>query len=88
MSKLLSTFVKDFSKIVMPLTKLTRKSVKSVWDEKYEVVVQELKQRLTTTAILMVPNNNDPYVVYTNALGTSLWCVLMSNGRVVAYTSH
>ena len=48
----------------------------------------ELKQRLTSAHVLIVPNSHDPYVVYTDASGTGLGFVLMQNGRVVAYTSR
>ena len=47
-------FVQDFSKIVAPMTKLTRKGVKFVWTEKCAEVFEELKSRLTTTPILML----------------------------------
>ena len=47
-----------------------------------------MKQRLTTTPILTTPNNNDPYVVYTNASRAGLGCVLMHNGRVMVYASR
>ncbi|KAL8103504.1 hypothetical protein AgCh_027915 [Apium graveolens] len=38
-------FVKDFTKIAKPLTKLTRKSEKFIWDDKCEEGFQELKNR-------------------------------------------
>ena len=37
----------------------------------------ELKQRLTSGPVLIGPNSHDPYVVYTDASGTNLGCVLM-----------
>ena len=48
----------------------------------------ESKQRLTSAHVLIVPNNRDPYVVYIDAFGTGLGCMLMQNGRVVAYVSR
>ena len=47
-----------------------------------------MNQRLTTAPILSVSSSHDPYVVYTYASDTSLGCVLMQNGRVVAYALH
>ena len=38
-------FMQDFAKIVGPLTRLTRKTEKFVWTEKYEESFQELKKR-------------------------------------------
>ena len=78
-------FVENFSRIAMPLTKLTRKNVKFVWDEDCEAAFIELKRRLTTAPVLTVPNSNEPYVVYTDAFGSGLGCFLMQNGKVVAY---
>ncbi|PON79490.1 Ribonuclease H-like domain containing protein, partial [Parasponia andersonii] len=47
-----------------------------------------LKQSLTITPILTVPDSNELYVMYTDASGMGLGCVLIQNGRVVAYASR
>ena len=70
-------FVKNFSSIEAPLTRLTRKDVRFEWDDNCESSFMELKQRLTSALVLTVPNNHDPYVVNTNTSGTVLGCVLM-----------
>ncbi|PON80328.1 hypothetical protein PanWU01x14_007780 [Parasponia andersonii] len=70
-------FVENFSRIAMPLTKLTRKNVKFIWDDDCEVAFIELKRRLTIAPVLTVPNSNEPYVVYTDASGSGLGYVLM-----------
>ncbi|KAL0308948.1 UNVERIFIED_CONTAM: Transposon Ty3-G Gag-Pol polyprotein [Sesamum radiatum] len=44
--------------------------------------------RLTSTPILVLPSGSGGYVVYTDALKQGLGCVLMQNGKVIAYTSH
>ena len=80
-------FVENFSRIAMPLTKLTKKEVKFVWDDSCEEAFRELKQRLNIAPILTVPNSDEPYVVFTDASGTGLGGVLMQNGKVVAYAS-
>ena len=46
-------FVEKFSHIIAPLTQLTKTSVKSEWNGKYEEAFQELKNKLTTTPILV-----------------------------------
>ncbi|KAM1011997.1 hypothetical protein FF1_047138 [Malus domestica] len=81
-------FVKDFSKIVTPLTGLTKKGVKFAWSEDCEYAFKELKTRLTTAPILVLPNGEDPYEIFTDASGQGLGAVLMQNGRVVAYASR
>ena len=48
-------FIKDFSQLAAPMTRLTRKGVKFEWDDLCEKAFQELKMRLTTTSILIVP---------------------------------
>ena len=49
-------FIEDFSKIVAPMTRLTRKEVKFDWDDRCEEAFQELKRRLTSAPIMIVPN--------------------------------
>ena len=48
-------FIEDFSRLSAPMTRLTRKGVKFEWDDLCEKAFQELKRRLTTTPILIVP---------------------------------
>ena len=81
-------FVKDFSKIATPLTQLLRKNHKFNWTEACEASFQELKQKLVTAPVLVIPEGNEGYVVYSDASRQGLGCVLMQNGRVVAYGSR
>ena len=81
-------FVEDFSKITAPMTKLTRKEVKFDWDDRCEEAFQELKRRLTSAPILIVPDRGQRYTVYCDASRPGLRCVLMQSGRVVAYGSR
>ena len=48
-------FVEDFSRIVAPMTRLTRKGVKFEWNEECENAFQELKRKLTTAPVLTTP---------------------------------
>jgi len=81
-------FVKDFSKLVVPMTKLTRKEVKFVWSEKCAEVFEELKSRLTSAPILKQPTRSGGMVIYSDASGKGLGCVLTQNGHVIAYASR
>ena len=47
-------FIEDFSRIVAPMTRLTRKEVKFDWDNRCEEAFQELKRRLTSAPIFIV----------------------------------
>ena len=71
-----------------PLTKLTRKAVRFVWNEACEASFQELKRRLTSAAVLALPDDQGGFVVYSDASLVGLGYVLMQRGRVIAYGSH
>ena len=81
-------FIEDFFRLAAPMTRLTRKEVKFDWDDRCEEAFQELKKRLTTAPILIVPDRGQGYTVYCNASRAGLGCVLMQSGRVVAYGSR
>ena len=81
-------FVKDFSRLASPLTRLTRKEVKFVWSVTCEKSFQELKVRLTTAPVLIIPERGLGYAVYCDALREGLGYVLMQEGKVVAYGSR
>ena len=70
------------------MTRLTLKEVKYEWDDQYEKAFQELKMRLTSAPILIVPERGQRYTVYYNALRDKLGYVLMQSGRVIAYGSQ
>jgi hypothetical protein len=81
-------FIQDFSRIAMPMTKLLRKGVKFAWSEKCEQSFQTLKTKLTTAPVLALPSGSGGFVVYTDASGTGLGCVLMQHDKVIAYASR
>ena len=80
--------MKDFSKIAVPLTRLTQKNVKFVWINRYEEHFQFLKDLLTSAPVLTLPSGDEGFIVYCDTSRVGLGCVLMQNGRVVAYTSR
>ncbi|WVZ84400.1 hypothetical protein U9M48_031437 [Paspalum notatum var. saurae] len=81
-------FIKDFSKIAKPMTSLTKKNAKFVWGPKCEDGFRELKKLLTTAPVLAQPDVTKPFDVYCDAFGQGLGCVLMQEGRVIAYASR
>ncbi|XP_070007676.1 uncharacterized mitochondrial protein AtMg00860-like [Nicotiana sylvestris] len=70
-------FVECFSSLLAPLTKLTQKATKFQWTEACEQSFQELKNKLTSTPVLALPESPDGYAMYCNASGVGLGCVLM-----------
>jgi hypothetical protein len=81
-------FVEGFSRLVAPLTRLTRKNEKFQWSEECEQSFQELKQRLVTAPVLTLPSGSDGFVIYNDDSHKGLGCVLMQQGKVIAYASR
>ncbi|KAL8103729.1 hypothetical protein AgCh_028072 [Apium graveolens] len=81
-------FVKDFSKMATPLTWLTRKNQKFEWSAECEDSFQELKQRLVKAPVLVLPDDQGNFVIFTDASHKGLGCVLMQHGKVIAYASR
>ncbi|WVZ63512.1 hypothetical protein U9M48_013137 [Paspalum notatum var. saurae] len=69
------------------MTSLTKKNAKYLWDPKYEEAFTSLKKSLTSTPVLAQPDVTKPFDVYCDASGNGLGCVLMQEGRVIAYAS-
>ena len=49
------SFIEDFSQLAAPMMRLTQKEVKFEWNDLCERALQELKRRLTSAPILIVP---------------------------------
>ena len=81
-------FIEGFSKLAAPLTKLTRKEEKFVWSEACQQSFDELKRKLTSAPVLILPSRPDGYIVYCDASKQSLGCVLMQHENVMAYASR
>ncbi|WMV41284.1 hypothetical protein MTR67_034669, partial [Solanum verrucosum] len=81
-------FIEGFSSIASPLTTLTQKKAKFEWSEACEKSFQELKDRLTSAPVLTLPEGMDGFVVYYDASRVGLVCVLIQNGKVIAYASR
>ncbi|KAL0553922.1 hypothetical protein IC582_007826 [Cucumis melo] len=80
--------VENFSRIATPLTQLTRKGAPFVWSKACEDSFQNLKQKLVTAPVLTVPDGSGSFVIYSDASKKGLGCVLMQQGKVVAYASR
>jgi hypothetical protein len=80
-------FIEGFSKISKSMTELLEKDKKFEWTSTCEASFQELKKRLTTTPILVMPDMEKTFSIYCDASSQGLGCVLMQDGHVVAYAS-
>jgi hypothetical protein len=81
-------FIPDFSKIVKPITSLLKNDTKFDWSSRYNEAFEHLKVLLTTAPVLAQPDIEKPFDVYCDASGSGLGCVLMQEGRVIAYASR
>jgi hypothetical protein len=80
-------FIEGFLKISKPMTEFLEKDKKFDWTPAWEASFQELKKRLMTTPILVLPDMEKLFSIYYDASGQGLGCVLMQDGHVVAYAS-
>ncbi|GJX16733.1 putative reverse transcriptase domain-containing protein [Tanacetum coccineum] len=81
-------FIENFSKISKSLTILTQKSKTFDWGEEQELAFQTLKDKLSNAPVLALPDGLEDFMVYCDASGIGLGCVLMQRGKVIAYASR
>jgi hypothetical protein len=65
-------FIEGFSKISKPMTELLEKDKKFEWTPTCEASFQELKKRLMTALILVMPDMEKPFSIYCDASGQGL----------------
>ena len=81
-------FIENFSKIAKPMTELLKKDTKFKWTEDCEASFQELKKRLVTAPVPILPDIRKYFQVYCDASRLGLGGVLMQDRRVVSYASR
>ena len=81
-------FVKGFSMIAAPMIRLLQKNVRFEWIEKCQASFEKLKAFLTEAPILTQLTYNKEYVIFSDGSLNGLRCVLMQEGKVVAYASR
>ena len=70
-------FVEGFSKMVSPLTQLTRKDQPFFWTDECEACFEDMEKWLTTAPVLAIPDTTKTFEVYYDASYQGLGCVLM-----------
>jgi hypothetical protein len=78
--------LKDFRRS-KPMTELLEKDKKFEWMHACEASFQQLKKRLMTASILVMPDMEKSFSIYCDASGQGQGCVLMQDGHVVVYAS-
>jgi hypothetical protein len=81
-------FIEGFSKIAKPRTSLLEKGREFKWDEKCQDSFDQLKKRLMSPPVLVLPDLQKGFDIYCDACGQGLGWVLMQEGHVIAYASR
>lgn len=69
-------FVKEYARIAGPLTELTRKEVAYEWTQERQAAFDELKRRLVSAPVLLVPDVTKPFRVVTDASDFAVGAIL------------
>ncbi|WVZ73566.1 LOW QUALITY PROTEIN: hypothetical protein U9M48_021855, partial [Paspalum notatum var. saurae] len=75
------------NRIAKPMTSLLEKGVPFIWTKERQAAFHELKKRLTTAPVLTLLDLTKSFTVYCDASKEGLGCVLMQEGKVIAYAS-
>ena len=80
-------FIKGFSMTTAPMTRLLQKNVRFELSEKCQASFEKLKAFLTEAPVLTQPTYGKEYVIFSDASLNGLECVLMQEGKVIAYSN-
>jgi len=86
-------FIKDFSKIAEPLTRLTKRGVPLEWKEEQQKAFDTIKTKMTTQPVLCHYDPKLPIELRTDACGYGLGAILLhifsdNTKRVISYASR
>lgn len=79
-------FIKDYGKVAKPLTELTKKD-NFLWGKEATEAFENLKDIMTTSPVLVLPNFALPFEVECDAAGRGIGAVLMQNRQPIAFFS-
>ncbi|XP_072064400.1 uncharacterized protein [Arachis hypogaea] len=83
-------FIKDFSKVALPLSRLLQKDVEFHFGEDCKKAFDKLKEALTTAPIVRGPNWNQPFEIMCDASNHTVGAALAQRdgSKVVVYSDH
>jgi hypothetical protein len=81
-------FVRHFGIIAKPLTELLRKNTLFIWTTAHQNSFDTLKQALSSSPVLALPNFSRPFSIETDASGVGIGAVLAQDGHPLAYLSR
>ena len=86
-------YIKNYAKIVAPLNALTSEKTSWRWGEEHDAAVAALKPALLTSPVLLRPQQDQPFVLVTDASDFAVGASLeqadeTGHRRPVAFFSH
>lgn len=81
-------FVKDYSKLALPLTDLLKKEKTWSWDTSCQCAFERLKTSMSTDPVLALPDMAKPFSVHTDASDFALGGVLIPCQRHNVFLFH
>jgi hypothetical protein len=78
----------EFLANLRPLTRLTKKDVPFVWDDKCQSSYEQIKHALTHASVLSLPDYSKPFTVVCDASIVGIGAVLLQEGKPIAYESR
>jgi hypothetical protein len=81
-------FFQGYSKMVVPLTNLTRKDMRWIWTSECQEAFEKVKHALTNAPVLAPPDLGKPFELVLDASGVGLGAILLQDGRPVAFESR
>ncbi len=76
MIRFFKNHIQEFSTIVAPMTNLLAKETPYVWGQEQQQAFERLKQVISTMPVLMHPDFNRPFILYTDASKEGLGTIL------------
>ena len=81
-------FIAKYSLIASPLHALTRLNKVFQWGGKQQKAFDTLKEKISTTPVLALPNLQQPFEIKTDASDYAMGVVLMQYGKPICYHSE
>jgi hypothetical protein len=76
------------SDVLAPLSKLTSKTVKWQWTAVEQKAFDTMKRIIARETLLVYPDFNQPFIIYTDASHTQLGAVISQNNKPIAFYSR